>query len=334
MRRFFVAVLTLCMFLPPAEAAEVLFSDVPFNSWYEVYVQQATKLGIVSGYKDSNGQPTGKFRPTHSVSLAEALKMSIEAANFSGRFVLHTCPKDCPLATGIDHWAAPYVQAAREAKFEVFASDVDLNRPASRRQMVQIIADAFSIATQPAPTVAPFTDVAINSKYAAAIANMKEFGILTGDMNYQGQPTGYFRPVDTINRAEALKMVMMTGDRFQTFPELAFSNLVNFNNGGVFPFTFKYPPDLVIKQTDAGGIAAEFELIGYLKSDPNTVLVTIRAYRPEAWEPDKWQSYNQPGFRVFTNNDYLVQIYTEGGIPNEAWVTITSSFAFLNLSQK
>ena len=48
---------------------EATFSDVPEDAWYAEYVQGAAMYGIVGGYDD------GTFRPTRSISRAEAAKI-------------------------------------------------------------------------------------------------------------------------------------------------------------------------------------------------------------------------------------------------------------------
>lgn len=50
----------------------------------------------------------------------------------------------------------------------------------------------------------PFPDIAVNSEHLAAISFLKEKGIISG---YQD---GSFKPLKTINRAEALKLVFLT----------------------------------------------------------------------------------------------------------------------------
>ena len=52
------------------------FSDVPPDSWFTPYVEQAYGLQFVEGYPDPEGDPSGRlFRPDQSVTRAEAAKL-------------------------------------------------------------------------------------------------------------------------------------------------------------------------------------------------------------------------------------------------------------------
>jgi hypothetical protein len=57
------------------------FSDVPTQAEYYDAVEAGVKLGIVSGYADADGKPTGKFGPNDTVSRAAATKILINAFN-------------------------------------------------------------------------------------------------------------------------------------------------------------------------------------------------------------------------------------------------------------
>ena len=51
------------------------FTDVPSSAWYAPYVRWASNQGLVSGYKDSNGNLTGRFGPEDSLTRAELAAM-------------------------------------------------------------------------------------------------------------------------------------------------------------------------------------------------------------------------------------------------------------------
>ncbi len=51
------------------------FTDVPSSAWYAPYVRWASNQGLVSGYKDSNGNLTGLFGPEDSLTRAELAAM-------------------------------------------------------------------------------------------------------------------------------------------------------------------------------------------------------------------------------------------------------------------
>ena len=79
------------------------FQDVPLNSWYAPYVEEAKRLGFVSGY-DSGG-----FGPNDYVTRAAALKILLGA---SGLNPIGHVPDFPDVST--DAWYANYVGFAQE----------------------------------------------------------------------------------------------------------------------------------------------------------------------------------------------------------------------------
>lgn len=55
------------------------FSDVAPGAWYYQYVETAAKNGVVSGYKDTAGNLTGKFGPGDAVTREQFAKMATNA---------------------------------------------------------------------------------------------------------------------------------------------------------------------------------------------------------------------------------------------------------------
>lgn len=81
------------------------FSDVPSSAWCHTHVVAAAEMGIVSGYKDAQGKPTGKFGPADNVALAQALKMAVMASAYSPVAAPDVYPAG-------NHWAKPYLNVA------------------------------------------------------------------------------------------------------------------------------------------------------------------------------------------------------------------------------
>lgn len=177
------------------------FQDVPENAWFAPYVQQAVNLGIVSGYRDGNGNPTGRFGPENPVTFAEALKIALESAGF-----------DVNLGQGYGHWAAKYLSIAIGERFSLAPNqNVDLDRAATRAEVASLIADAFRISISPSFTSA-FSDVTVSDRFAFEIAALKRDGVLSGDTDAKGEMTGSFRPDALINRAETVKIAIAARD--------------------------------------------------------------------------------------------------------------------------
>ena len=74
------------------------FSDVNVNDWFNKYVCFAKQNGIISGYSDDT------FKPSQSITLAEALKVSLYS---SGGFVY-------PQSDYV-YWYSPFLDAARNS---------------------------------------------------------------------------------------------------------------------------------------------------------------------------------------------------------------------------
>ncbi len=184
------------------DLAGVQFRDVTDGDWFGPYVSSVTSWGIVSGYKDSLGQPTGEFGPGNSVTVAEMLKISLKAAKIDEA----QCALIPPLhVQAIGHWAAAFVSCA-EGKGMRIVNDpaVDINRSATRAEVVAMIDDAFGDSVP--PLFSNFKDT-IGHPLEADIAFAYTRGIITGDKDALGIETGAFRPDESINRAEVAKIV-------------------------------------------------------------------------------------------------------------------------------
>ncbi|MEK7137433.1 MAG: S-layer homology domain-containing protein, partial [Patescibacteria group bacterium] len=146
----------------------VVFSDVPEDAWFSTYVQQAAEAGIVSGYRDMQGNLTGKFGPGDPVTIAQALKIAVEGAGYS------VTPISAFNCSGPCHWATGYVQLAHDRHFPFFATDgeylVEIDRPAIRAEVAQIFVDAYELDFVFEPSRgSSFRDVDPNGPHVGAI---------------------------------------------------------------------------------------------------------------------------------------------------------------------
>lgn len=97
------------------------FADVQVYQWYTPAVCAAKRRGIVNGYRGN------VFKPTQTVTLAEALKMLLEAYD-------HQPPEREPGET----WYDPYLKEARERSIYV-GGEADLGRPLTRERMADLL---------------------------------------------------------------------------------------------------------------------------------------------------------------------------------------------------
>ena len=97
----------ICAILFPAanESEEQFFSDVPPNFWAAAKIEQAVQKKIVAGY------PDGSFKPNKKVTHLEGVVILARYAGLPLKRVLENPYPDLPGRL----WAAPYVNAAKEA---------------------------------------------------------------------------------------------------------------------------------------------------------------------------------------------------------------------------
>jgi len=179
-----------------------VFRDVADEDWFNPYVASLAEWGIVSGFKDSNGRPTGEYRPANKVTIAEALKMAMESAGVDEAQCTNT-PKHPQAA---NHWSKKYVACGEAMGVRMLDPSVpaDLNRSATRAEVVTIIHDTFK--DEVLPLYSNFVDVQ-GHRFEADIAYANLYGIVSGDTDENGAELGTFRPDDAINRAETAKII-------------------------------------------------------------------------------------------------------------------------------
>lgn len=178
------------------------FKDVKEDDWFGSYVSSVAKWGIVSGYKDKDNKPTGKYGPGDPVTVAEILKMTMKSAKVDEK----ECPATVKHPKAGAHWAKVYVACGEAFGVRLLKGNPDLNRGATRAEVLTILFDAFKDAVP--PTSSDFTD-ARGHPYEADIAFAAKLGIVSGDKDADGNPKGTFRPNDKVNRAEAAKMIYL-----------------------------------------------------------------------------------------------------------------------------
>lgn len=199
LRRFvtFLPTIVLLPLLAQSVSAAHRFADVPDNAWFTAYTEQAVDLGIVSGYQDGYGRPTGTFGPERAVTVAEALKISLLSAGY-----------DVNRGIGYGHWAARYLSIATGENFEItHVQNLNVDRAANRAEVASMFADAFRLQRNSAQGNV-FTDVTVATPYASAIEALAKDRIVSGDTDTSGNPTGRYRPMAAINRAETVKIAM------------------------------------------------------------------------------------------------------------------------------
>lgn len=180
--------------------AATRFSDVAAKDWFYQYVSSTARWGIVSGYKDATGKPTGQYGAGNTVTVGEILKMALKAAQVDET----KCRGTLSIVQAENHWARQFVLCAQEKKMRLIAKKPDLNRPALRAEVLSVIFDAFG--DKVPPLFAPFTDT-VNHALESDIAYAAALKMVSGDKDANGKPLKTFRPNAPVNRAEAAKII-------------------------------------------------------------------------------------------------------------------------------
>ncbi|HVW66555.1 MAG TPA: LamG-like jellyroll fold domain-containing protein [Candidatus Peribacteraceae bacterium] len=184
---------------PPASSlaaatssASSLFSDVPLSSWFAPPVDNLAQLGIVSGYKDASGHPTGRYGPGSTVTYAEFAKMLLRAAS------VRSGAGDLPSTLT---WPADYLRIAQSRGLTVYEHLSNVNAAISRGDVAQSVVDLLDLA-KGTGFVPSFSDLPQTHPNASSIRILVSLGLMTGD---DGKTT--IRPDATLNRAEAAALL-------------------------------------------------------------------------------------------------------------------------------
>lgn len=177
------------------------FVDVSQSAWFSGYVRTAAEAGIVSGYKDTEGNLTGTYGPGNNITIAEALKIAVEAAGYDEQTY------GARIASGVDHWSSAYVSVAKAEGFAVITERTRLDVPATRAQVSALFTSAFEVDIE-TPVGSRYDDVTASTNHAFSIEALSRDGVVSGDTSANGEATGTFRPASNINRAEVAKMAV------------------------------------------------------------------------------------------------------------------------------
>jgi hypothetical protein len=182
----------------------VVLRDVPTTAWYASYVQQAAHLGILAGYTDEAGNPSGNFGPGDNVTIGQLAKIAHKLTGLSVDAFQNQPPAN-PNAQ--DQWFSPYIASAESHGWLIYAdATVDPNAPATRSDVVVTLMQALDIPLQWQKGNL-FTDVTVRTPFASAIETAANAHAIDGYKDDQGNPTHLFGPDDNITRAEMAKVV-------------------------------------------------------------------------------------------------------------------------------
>lgn len=195
-----------------ANGRKIVLRDVPIGSWYAKYVFDVARLGILAGYRDSQGEPTGSFGPENPVTLAELAKIAHEVSGIDE--TAFRGPAMNVSAHG--SWFSQYIASAEVQAWTIYGDRMTvLSRPATRGEVLVTLLQALDVPlTWQKGDL--FQDVRPNTSHAAAIETAARAGLVEGKKDAGGTPTPIFSPFDPINRAEMAKILSKAIELYRT----------------------------------------------------------------------------------------------------------------------
>jgi hypothetical protein len=160
-------------------------------------VKTVVQEGIMSGYKDANGNPTGVFAPGSSMTAGEALKILLTVRGVSV----------APAAPG-QLWTAPYLDQAQRLNLTDFLHHSSLSSTISKGEFLHALTVAFKSelnAVIASKSKAQYTQVWNAIPSTVSNANAVRLAILAGWID---MPNGSLRASSPLSRAEAAKIIL------------------------------------------------------------------------------------------------------------------------------
>lgn len=175
-----------------AGSASAEFSDVSGSLKNEV--NEAQKMGLVSGYKD------GTFKPIQAVTRGEFARLVVAAYESSSKESLSAGTTSRFKDVSTSSTLGPAILKAAEKGWIAGYSDGSFrpNEPVLREQAARILAEAAELGTK----AEPFGDVPDDSVFAGSIGAVENADLMYGDTN------GKFNPALEITREQSAATIL------------------------------------------------------------------------------------------------------------------------------
>lgn len=195
------------------DGADLALTDVPQSAWFATYVFDAAKGGMLSGYKDDEGEYTGLFGPENPVTVAELAKMAHRIGGVQESEITESSTNRDVTSNA---WFAQYMASAEHRGWTIYAdATIDPLRPATRAEVIVTLLQALDIPVS-WPTNDIFTDVSWKTTpFAGAIETAAADGVVAGRTDEAGAPTGLFSPDDPVIRAEMAAILVRARDAYR-----------------------------------------------------------------------------------------------------------------------
>lgn len=181
---------------------KIPFLDSDDNFWGTKHIAKAARCEFARGKGDGSN-----FDPGGDVRVAEILTMAFRASRDE------TPDGDSNLCDGKfkGHWGNKFIRWAEDKGLSIASACTDVDRPALRWEIAQVLGELAADGKLPASSEACFSDVKASDKSPnAAVCYAQAKGFMKGT---DGKSNAYSR----VNRAEAATMVVSVGERLLGF---------------------------------------------------------------------------------------------------------------------
>lgn len=187
---------------------DVTLRDVPSEAWFALFVASVTKVGIMSGYRDDQGNPSGQFGPGNPVTIAELAKI----AHNIGGLTESGLRSSNPLAQ--EGWFTGVMGSAEERGWRLYSdATIDPLRPATRSEVLVTLLQALDVPVRWQKGNV-FADVTVKTPFAAIIETAANEGLVSGKDDGTGRKL--FSPDEAINRAELAKILTAAHQKYRS----------------------------------------------------------------------------------------------------------------------
>lgn len=167
----------------------ITFSDVPATRKSYPYILELTSSGVFNGYDD------GTFKPDNPITLGQALKVIMIAAN----------PAEyTDLARTSEHWASGYLDRAIKDNLLPAGINRDLDRNVSRYNIAEITARAMGLQPVTNADRSPFSDMDLSVSSAPYVISLYDIKVFEGSISGNSR---IFQGTTAIKREEFAMIV-------------------------------------------------------------------------------------------------------------------------------
>lgn len=176
-----ISIIMVALFSSSVSALD--FYDVKIDDWFYEDIMMLTQGEIINGFED------GTFRPNDNISVDQFVKLIIKSLGYD-------------IANGVNYWALPYIDKARELNILFEGEFNNYTRPITRGEMARLIIRGMNKTYK--NDIYEFSFYMNDYFLHEDINVLKAFysGIITG------YPDGNFYPDKNATRAEASTMLM------------------------------------------------------------------------------------------------------------------------------